>query len=312
LYDFICSLYQPLVILVLKKRIGGAALKSNTPISRRTFLNKGVLWFGGLMAFPTAGYGYSRLLEPRWIQVTNHTLSFRRLPPSFNGKRIVHFSDIHLDYHFGIARLKELTSRILELKPDLLCFTGDLYHASVRPSESACIELLSSLEAPLGKWAVLGNHDYTAGAQDVEGVLTKGGFTVLNNRSVSLEYGGQRIRIAGIDDALQGRPNLDLALKEEQPNFFTLFLSHEPDLADYALAYSVDLQLSGHSHGGQVNLPIIGPLILPEMAYKYPQGLYLLEDRMYLYTNKGIGVSTYPVRFMCRPEITVITISTMG
>lgn len=286
-------------------------MKSNKPLSRRSFLRKGMIWCGGMLALPTAGYGYSRFIEPRLIQIMDHTLVFRRLPPAFSGKRIVHFSDIHLDYHFGIDRLKELTEKIQGLKPDILCFTGDLYHSTVRPSESACIEWLNRLEAPFGKWAVLGNHDYTAGAGDVERVLTAGGFTVLNNKSAAVEHEGQRIRIAGIDDALLGKPNLDHALKGDKPGPFTLFLAHEPDLADYALSYSVDLQLSGHSHGGQVKLPFIGYLTLPEMARKYPEGLYAFENRMYLYTNRGIGVSTHPVRLMCRPEITVITMKTL-
>jgi uncharacterized protein len=210
-------------------------LNSIKPISRRAFLKKSIAWLGGLFTIPAAGYSYSRFVEPGWIQITNYTLSFSRLPSSFHGKRIVHFSDIHLDYHFGINRLKELTQKIQKLKPDIICFTGDLYHSSIRPTESACIEWLSRLEAPLGKWAVLGNHDYTAGSLDVERVLTRGGFTVLNNKSESVEHGEQRIRVAGIDDALKGSPNLDLALKSKEAAPFTLFLAHEPDLADYAL-----------------------------------------------------------------------------
>lgn len=286
-------------------------MKSTKLISRSAFLKKGFIWFSSLLSLPTSGYLYSRFIEPHWVQVTNHTIPFHRLPSSFNGKRIVHFSDIHLDYHFGIDRLEELIGTLQKLKPDMLCFTGDLYHETFNSSESACSYWLDRLEAPLGKWAVLGNHDHIAGARDVEQILTNGGFTVLNNRSVSLEHEGQNIRIAGIDDAFLGRPNLDLALKGGDTELFTLFLAHEPDLADYALSYSVDLQLSGHSHGGQVKLPFIGPLILPELAHKYPEGLYKLQNRMYLYTNKGIGVSNHPVRLMCRPEITVITMKVM-
>lgn len=286
-------------------------MKSNLPISRRVFLKQSARWLAGLSVIPAAGYSYSRFLEPRLIQTTKQSLSFRRLPASFDGKRIVHISDIHLDYHFGITRLSELLDKIQALKPDMICFTGDLYHSSVLPSESACIELLEQLKPPLGKWAVLGNHDYTAGAKDVERVLNLGGFKILNNRSELVKNDNQRIRIAGIDDALRGSPNLDLALEGENSDLFTLFLAHEPDLADYALAYSVDLQLSGHSHGGQIKLPFIGHVLLPDLAHKYPEGLYFLDNRLYLYTNRGIGVSAHPVRFLCRPEITVITMNVM-
>jgi len=287
-------------------------MEPTRPISRRTFLKLGGRWLAGLLAAPAAGYGYSRWLEPRWIETTRHTLPYRSLPSAFHGTRIVQFSDVHLDFHFGVRRLALLVERIRGLKPDLVCFTGDLFHKQVRPAASASIRLLSELDAPLGKWAVLGNHDYTAGAGDVERVLTQSGFTLLGNRSATIERGGERLRIAGLDDALEGRPNLETALREAadgSPAPFTLFLAHEPDISDYAAAYRVNLQLSGHSHGGQIRLPVVGPLILPDLARRYPEGLYAIRDEMYLYTNRGIGMSSYPYRFLCRPELTVITLA---
>lgn len=266
-----------------------------------------------MLAAPITGFSYSRWLEPKWIETNYLQLPYTSLPRAFHLKKIVLFSDIHLDFHFGIHRLGQLIERIRKLKPDLICFTGDLFHESVESHASSTIRLLSLLEAPLGKWAVLGNHDYTAGAKDVERVLSSGGFTLLRNRSVTLEHGGSQIRIAGLDDALEGSPNLDFALadegsREHDPAAFTLFLAHEPDLAEYAASYRVNLQLSGHSHGGQVRIPLVGPLILPDLARRYPEGLYRIADEMYLYTNRGIGVSSYPVRFLCRPELTVITL----
>jgi predicted MPP superfamily phosphohydrolase len=283
-------------------------MKMSDKMTRRTFLKKGGMLFGTLLA---AVYGYSRFLEPRLIQITNRTLAFDRLPAPFHGKRIVQFSDVHLDYYFGMDRMESLLDQIQELGPDMVIFTGDLYHDTIGAGGETCAALLERLEAPLGKWAVLGNHDYIAGAAAVEQILTRGGFTVLTNRWASVEHEGRRIQITGVDDIFHGRPDFQAALRQSDAELFTLMLAHEPDLADHTVQYPIDLQLSGHSHGGQVRLPFIGHLIVPEMAQKYPDGLYELGNgKLLLYTNRGVGVSTHPIRFMCRPEITVITLST--
>ncbi|MFC0333323.1 metallophosphoesterase [Paenibacillus sepulcri] len=286
-------------------------MKTERYITRRTFLKKSGLLFGALLAAPIAGFSYTRYMEPRLIRIVNKKLAFRNLPRSYEGLRIVHFSDVHLDFHYGLDRMEGLVAKLRELQPDLLCFTGDLYDNSVGSSKEGCSRLLGQLKAPLGKWAVLGNHDYTAGAEAVTSILEDGGFRVMNNSWEPIGHEGQPLRIAGIDDVLRGSHDFDAALPPNGKEPFTILLAHEPDMADEALNYNVDLQLSGHSHGGQVRLPHFGAIFTPELARKYPDGLYVLGDekKLTLYTNRGIGVSTYPVRFWCRPEITVLTLT---
>jgi len=296
---------------MIKQTAVGILMKTEQYVSRRTFLKKSSWMLGAMLAVPS-GFAYSRYLEPRLIRIMRKTLVFPNLPASYEGLRIVHFSDIHLDFHYGLERLEGLAARLQELQPDLLCFTGDLYDTSVSTSGEECSRLLGMLEAPLGKWAVLGNHDYTTGAKKVASILEQGGFRVMDNAWDHIERGGQLMRIAGIDDALRGNHDLDAALLPGGGESFTILLAHEPDIADEAIRYNVDLQLSGHSHGGQVRLPYFGALFTPELARKYPDGLYELESgdkKLMLYTNRGIGVSTYPVRFWCRPEITVLTLT---
>ncbi|MBW7456935.1 metallophosphoesterase, partial [Paenibacillus sepulcri] len=166
-------------------------MKTERYITRRTFLKKSGLLFGALLAAPIAGFSYTRYMEPRLIRIVNKKLAFRNLPRSYEGLRIVHFSDVHLDFHYGLDRMEGLVAKLRELQPDLLCFTGDLYDNSVGSSKEGCSRLLGQLKAPLGKWAVLGNHDYTAGAEAVTSILEDGGFRVMNNSWEPIGHEGQ-------------------------------------------------------------------------------------------------------------------------
>ncbi|ANE46266.1 phosphoesterase [Paenibacillus swuensis] len=283
-------------------------MKPDIHSSRRKFLKLSAMVFGGLLTAPFAGFSYARYLEPQLLKIKRISLTLPRLPASFDGIRVVHFSDIHLDFHYSTERLAKLAHTIQRMKPDLICFTGDLYDRSIGNEGKRCAEILAGLSAPLGKWAVLGNHDHITGPEQVTSILDQGGFSVLTNRSAALTLDGASILIAGVDDALMGSPNLKEALSGKS-DIFTLLLSHVPDFADMAAQYPVDLQLSGHSHGGQVRIPFYGHVFTPEFARKYPDGLYQIrEGKFQLYTNRGIGVSTIPIRFWCRPELTVFTL----
>jgi predicted MPP superfamily phosphohydrolase len=193
----------------------------------------------------------------------------------------------------------------------LIFFTGDLYDAAQGRTSEACVPLLSVLKAKYGKWAVLGNHDYRIGSLNVVELLKKSDFTVLRNENHILKCNNQHIRIAGLDDVILGKPNLDKALAGGQEQDFTLLLVHEPDYADIAADYPIDLQFSGHTHGGQVRLPFIGALKTTKKGRKYIQGLYKIkESRLQLYTNRGIGMTFLPIRLLCRPEITIFSLHT--
>lgn len=241
-------------------------------------------------------------------------LRHRKLHPDLDGLRIVHISDIHYGFYYGADELKKLADAINELRPDLLALTGDLFDKEAEPYAIECEPLMKRLAAPLGKFAVLGNHDYHNKPDRIVQLYEASGFELLRNRNKVLNVRGHRLQIAGLDDMLYGEPDLPAAFAGLDPDAFTLLLAHEPDFAERTGPYPADLQLSGHSHGGQVRLPWIGAVHTPPGGKKYVQGLYRLagERERYVYTNRGIGTTHLPIRFLCRPELTVITLRARG
>jgi uncharacterized protein len=184
--------------------------------------------------------------------------------------------------------------------------TGDyITHETDRVDD--CARELSALSAPGGVYAALGNHDYWAGPEHVARALIAHSIPVLINDAVPIECNGARLWIVGVDDVSERHADLSQALRQVPAVEPTVLLAHEPDYAEESKRYPIDLQLSGHSHGGQVRLPFYGALILPQLAKKYPIGLER-ADAMWVYTNRGIGVVSPPVRFNCRPEITLLTL----
>jgi predicted MPP superfamily phosphohydrolase len=157
---------------------------------------------------------------------------------------------------------------------------------------------------------VLGNHDYWTDADAVRAALLACGIQNLSNDVFTLSKGGEQLHIAGVDDTWEKHDRLDLVLEKLPPSGAAVLLAHEPDFADRSAETGrFDLQLSGHSHGGQVVLPFFGPPILPHLGRKYPTGLFQVKD-MFQYTNRGVGMIAPYVRFNCRPEITVFTLET--
>ena len=251
---------------------------------------------------------YSRWIEPYWIQVKHVNIKLSSLPPAFNHFRIVHFSDLHQGFHSKQEHLIELVEQVKYLKPDLICFTGDLLDKSTDYISDA-VNLFSQLQAPFGQYAVLGNHDAYGTRRAVTKGLPQAGFRILNNEHVMLTKGDDQLYLAGVDDPWVGKPDINQALRNIPEEACTILLAHEPDFADDYCKLPVDLQLSGHSHGGQVRIPFISPLYTPPHGSKYPNGLYQISDsRLQVYTTRGIGVTRMPIRFNCRPELTVITL----
>jgi uncharacterized protein len=267
---------------------------------------KGIGFIAAMIAITA---GYSIFGERYWYQIKHVSLNFPKLPKVFAGLRLVQFSDVHLGKYFKKDRLENLITEIMKLKPDLICFTGDLFDTHDGFPNDEIIPVLAKLNAPYGKFAVLGNHDLASGKTAITNILSRSGFRVLNNEQSIVEQRGERIRIVGVDDMFKGKPNLRTALTEDLNQPFTLLLSHAPDYADQASHFPVDLQISGHSHGGQVRLPLIGAISTPKWGRKYVQGLYKVQgSQLLVYTNRGIGTTNLPIRFFCRPEITVFTI----
>lgn len=273
-------------------------------ISRRQFLARGAatVFGAGLL---TSGYVWQG--EPNWLETTRLELPLKNLPSAFSGTRLVHFSDVHLGFNKDAHDVKRLVKHIKEVQPDLICFTGDIVDSEAEDLTDS-VALLAELTAPLGKYAIFGNHDYK-NTELLTRLLQSAGFVVLRNQSYLIKQGGAMIAVAGLEDMLKGSPDPEAALKDIPEDTFTVLLMHEPDYADTAEAYPFHLQLSGHSHGGQVRLPFVGAAYTPFGAVKYINGLYYTTKKaMPVYVNRGFGETYMPFRLLCRPELTVFTL----
>jgi len=269
----------------------------------------------GLTALAGAGFlvdGF--LVEPQHAVAEHIEIKLRRLPEAFEGFRIAQLSDIHFGPYMTRPELDRSVELAKEFHPDLVALTGDFVsHPWHRrngregaKNAEPCADAFASLKG-LPILAVLGNHDHWNNADLVSGALQDRGIEVLRNGARPLEKDGQRLWIAGVDDVLEGQADLSHTTAGIPAKEMTILLAHEPDYADLASKAGVDLQLSGHSHGGQVRVPGIGPIVLPDLARKYHTGLNQVGN-LQVYTTRGIGVINPPVRLNCPPEVTLITL----
>ncbi|GIO22367.1 metallophosphoesterase [Oceanobacillus sp. J11TS1] len=279
-------------------------------MNRRTFLKRSLGSLLTLLGLSGGTYFYAREIEPSLLTITEESITSSQIPTAFNQFKIVQFSDTHLGFHYDLEQFQKLVSKINNLKPDLILFTGDLVD---KPNNynwnDKLINLLKELDAPKGKFWIYGNHDHGGyGTEILLETFEAADFTLLQNSASRIQCGDASFLLAGLDDAMLGSPNIGKALETQSESDFTILLAHEPDLADTVKEYPVDIQLSGHSHGGQVRLPFIGDLYTPAYAEKYVQGKYIISDQLTLYVNSGIGTTRLPYRFFCRPELHVFTL----
>jgi len=267
-----------------------------------------------LVGIGGAGYGY--LMEPNLIKVETIRLRLPRLSGKFSGFRLAQISDIHMGGWMNGERFQHVVDLILAEEPDVLLITGDFVigHDPGSISEQTIRDLtagLAGLADSFPTFAVLGNHDYWTGAGRIRQVLSDSGITDLTNTAFTLERGEECLHLCGVDDLWEGDPRLDQVIAKLADDSAAILLAHEPDFADASAATGrFDLQLSGHTHGGQVVLPFVGPPILPYLGRKYPSGIYRVGE-MVQYTNRGVGMARLPVRINCPPEITVFVLESM-
>jgi predicted MPP superfamily phosphohydrolase len=258
-------------------------------------------------------------IEPNRPVVEKRSIELPRWPARLDGFSIALLSDFHYDPYFSKHPLHASISMVNALRPDLIAFTGDFVSspdfssnydiAAEKAARNAdpCCALLRQMRAPFGLWAVLGNHDDATDPEYVSRAVQNAGIRLLANASAPIESNGGRFWLSGVDDVLSGTSDLTSTLKSVPTGEATVLLAHEPDYADYVMRYPVDIQLSGHSHGGQVRLPFLPPLYEPALARKYFSGLYKIGP-LALYTNRGLGTIGLPVRWNCSPEITLLTL----
>lgn len=256
---------------------------------------------------------YARYIEPELLVTNEINIAAKALNLGVPLK-IVQCSDIHLGPDYNMAHLERLVKKINEAKPDILVFTGDLVdNNKTFKDKEETIRMLTKVQARYGKYAVAGNHDYGSnGIKHYKEIMKAANFQLLMNecKSITLEN-GKVINIIGIDDAIFGKVDLEAAMSKASGATYNIVLCHEPDLADEIARYPIDLQLSGHSHGGQVRLPLKGAILTPPKGSKYVKGLYAISEnpRMKLYVNTGIGTSQMCFRLGNIPELTVINLN---
>ncbi|MEE8106195.1 MAG: metallophosphoesterase [Planctomycetota bacterium] len=285
-----------------------------TGFSRRRVLKLGAA--AGLACVPPAIYAFG--IEPVWLRTVSVDVPVRDLPAAFAGYRIAQISDLHWGCGVSADQIEEAVSLALEGGPDLIALTGDFLHRGGDTGDAERVAgLLRRLSANDGVVAVLGNHDHDvyrsgggAPAYDkssrLRTALAARGIDVLEDRTRTVKRGDAAIQVAGFGDLWAGR--FDSTAGAPAEGAVSIALSHNPDTAPDLWRAGHRLILSGHTHGGQVCVPFLGPPILPVALREFAAGLYERADR-HLYVNRGVGWLAR-VRCFVRPEVTLLTLRT--
>lgn len=282
-------------------------------ISRRRFLKISLATTVTTALAGVGSFAYAHDAEPANLEMVALDLPLPRLAPAFDGYRLVQISDIHMGTGMTIERLNHVVDMVNAQQPDAVAITGDyVTHGDIQPLLPGLIECLGKLQSHDGTFAILGNHDHWTDPDAIHNVIRRSGAVDLSNATYMLQRGDATLQLAGVDDYWERQDRLDDVLARLPGNDCAILLAHEPDFADISAATGrFDLQISGHSHGGQVRWPIINrPITLPRYSTKYPVGRYQVGT-MIQYTNRGVGTIAPAVRFNCRPEITVFTLRTV-
>lgn len=254
------------------------------------------------------GLGYGAAVRDQ-VEVSRVDVKVANLPAAFDGLTIAQLSDIHHGPFTGLDYIRRCVEIANGLNPDLIALTGDFTYGGRKYIEP-CAEVLCGLKARVGVYAVLGNHDYYAGASQVARALKNAGCNVLIDALDRIEHRGERLWLAGVDDLYYGATDVKRLLRDIPRESARVALAHNPDFIEEFAARSqhVDLMLSGHTHGGQIRLPLLGALhVSSSYGQQYVIGLNR-KDEMQIYTTRGIGTVTLPARLDCPPEIVLFTL----
>lgn len=258
---------------------------------------------------------YGTFVSVKNMNIVNTTITSHKIPDELNNFKIAFISDIHYGSYMNQERLKEMFYKINQAKPDVILLGGDLFDdPSTYPvtdeKREELIQLLKSLEAPYGKFAVLGEEDHHSSLNDsILNILYYGDFEMLVNQSVLLRKGSSLpINLVGIDSLIKGQPDITSAMANIDTANFTIILTHAPDIVSQLPKYGSDLILAGHSHGGQISLPFIGPINKIEGAKTYNYGTYYLNQSTLIVSN-GLGTSHVDLRLFAPPQCHMIRLS---
>jgi hypothetical protein len=286
------DIYQGIVFLLSKSSLQFATVLNPG--------NKVSFFFAVLLSMGIIIYGS---FEARDLKAETVSLKTSKLPPGVNTLRIVQISDIHFSVINGVSLARKIVERIDGLHPDLIVSTGDLTDRGLNEKER--VEgLFRGLKAPYGKYAVTGNHEFYTGINEAIEFTEKAGFKMLRNEGIQV---ADLVNIAGVDDPAAKRFGMDTNVPESEilgrfsKDKLTILLKHRPMVGEESNGL-FDLQLSGHLHNGQI-FPFS---LITSLLFPYHDGLFRLKGDSYLYVSRGTGTWGPPVRFLSRPEITVI------
>ncbi len=256
---------------------------------------------------------WAAVFEPAGLRIHEETIVVSSWPSSCNGKSIAIIADLHVGSPYkGVESLYDLVNKVNLKKPDLILLPGDFViqgvvgGSFVEPRKVASV--LAGLQAPMGVFAVLGNHDWWLDAQRVKDALIQNNITVLEDASQKISLGECHLRLVGISDFWEGSHDIEQAIFAVGEDEHILAFTHNPDIFP-ELPKQFTLTVAGHTHGGQVYFPLIGRLIVPS-AYgeRYAIG-HIEEQGKHLYVSSGVGTSILPVRFLVPPEVTIIKVN---
>lgn len=237
------------------------------------------------------------------IEVNEHRITLSNLPASFAGLRIVHLTDIHHGLYLPLQAVLDAVELSNRLEPDIVALTGDFITYS-RSYIDPVAEVLGTLKARCGVFATLGNHDFRVGAEAVTRALRRAGVDVLRNHNAEIRRGSQSLYVAGIED-LGYKADLSRATRGIPEDAPVVLLSHNPGIIRRAARAGIGLVLSGHTHGGQFKLPVVGSIYgKPLERTRFKSGLDTLGGTQ-IYVSRGIGTVVLPVRYRCPAEIPV-------
>ncbi|GEM49043.1 metallophosphoesterase [Deinococcus cellulosilyticus] len=268
-------------------------------VTRRQFFQR-----MGLAAASVVGLGGYSFAEARQFEVNEHTLPVKGLQSAV---RVAHLSDLHYSALVSLTQIESWIKATMQRRPDLILITGDFISNS---EDYAGIHdlgrVLSQLRAPLGVYGVWGNHDYYLPPErliEFEQVLRQAGIRLLNNAAVQLR---PDLQLAGLDDLVEGLPSLEAALQNLKQDIGVLLMSHNPDVLPQVPEW-VDLTLCGHTHGGQVRLPLVGAIHIPSrFGERFAQGVVHAPARGFV--SRGLGVTGVPFRFLCDAELVMLNL----
>ncbi|MFZ1289694.1 MAG: metallophosphoesterase [Melioribacteraceae bacterium] len=273
-------------------------------MDRRKFIKRSLVIGGGALLLSS----YPIFIERYLIKINTYKIPITNLPKEFEGFRIVHLTDLHYGFLVPEMIINYIVEKTNSLNKDAIFLTGDYVHAKNTTKEIDIVwPILNKLEARYGVYNVLGNHDHWADTDKSLQYLNKSGQNI-QHIAKAIQKGDSKIWIGGTGDLWEDKIEIDKTFQKVPESDTKLLLAHNPDTADLQFETNVDLILSGHTHGGQVNIPFIGTPVLPVKNKNYSSG-FIKTKHSNLFISRGIGWAVLPVRFNCSPEIAILELT---